>query len=602
MPDDKHLTINEEAGLPSNWVPLDAPPIVPSKVQNQNPDNSSSSSAPLVGSLPPGYQLDADFVRNAYRGQNVPNLSLMPLGIQGNPTSNAGIQSTAKQIVTQAIAAIPPTSTADVESIASNVTASTAYNVQLSDRDTLISLTNNAGGTVTLPGGSGNAFAFVQQGHVLNLASDLGTISMTNGQGNLMFLIVWSGRPGNNTSITISDTNGNIWIPLYTVADPGNTTQSAWYAQGVAAGANTITAHAIGGGGGVAQIEVTIAEYTGIKTSSALDAFSQAFNTSINITTVTPNDLVIFSAAGASGAGHSTQPPWTARFNNSFQIIQDQVVATAGTVINGVGANSPDVANGDPRALAAFKISPALLAAGFSAGWYTFIENIGTGTFTLQSGALIDNSGANVTIGPNQGLLVVYDGTNWFTERGINFPNGTTGSGAVVLQNSPTLTGTVALPIATLSGKITNYNSIATVSDGIPAEYATVDLTAQVAAIAATTLYAVPINGQGMYRVSWVAKVTLPATTSSVLGGANGFQLVYTDNDDSAVVTTPAWWGGSNNGAAPTSAAVNTTQGYISGCFIVNAKASTNIQYSIGYTSVGGTAMQYNLHIKLEAL
>jgi hypothetical protein len=33
------------------------------------------------------------------------------------------------------------------------------------------------------------------------------------------------------------------------------------------------------------------------------------------------------------------------------------------------------------------------------------------------------------------------------------------------------LTGTVALPIVTLTGKITNYNGIATVSDGVPAEF-----------------------------------------------------------------------------------------------------------------------------------
>jgi hypothetical protein len=34
---------------------------------------------------------------------------------------------------------------------------------------------------------------------------------------------------------------------------------------------------------------------------------------------------------------------------------------------------------------------------------------------------------------------------------------------------------------------------------------------------------------------------------------------------------------------------------------VVYAKASTNIQYSFGYTS-SGTAMQFALHVKLEAL
>ncbi len=142
---------------------------------------------------------------------------------------------------------------------------------------------------------------------------------------------------------------------------------------------------------------------------------------------------------------------------------------------------------------------------------------------------------------------------------------------------------------------LTTYNAIATVSNGVPAEYAKVDLTGQGAAITATTLYAVPATGAGMYQISWVAKVTQAATTSSVLGGTNGFQIVYTDADDSVVTTAPI---GSmiftNNG--------NTTTTVIQGTITVSAKASTNIQYKMDYTSVGGTPMQYNLHVKLAAL
>jgi hypothetical protein len=161
-------------------------------------------------------------------------------------------------------------------------------------------------------------------------------------------------------------------------------------------------------------------------------------------------------------------------------------------------------------------------------------------------------------------------------------------------------TGTVAgsLSFAAATGGLTNtgvvatYKNIATVSNGIPSEIATVDLTAQSAAIAATTLYAVPAAGVGMYRIAWVAKVTTAATSSSTLGGTNGFQITYTDSTDSVVVTT----------AASVVSTLNTTQAVISGEIIVFAKASTNIQYSIGYTSSGATAMVYNLHVKCEAL
>lgn len=155
--------------------------------------------------------------------------------------------------------------------------------------------------------------------------------------------------------------------------------------------------------------------------------------------------------------------------------------------------------------------------------------------------------------------------------------------------------------LAGVLGKLaTKYNGQNLVSNGLPSELAKVDLTAQGAAIGATTLLSIP--AAGMYRVSYSAKVTTAATTSSTLGGAAGFQLIYTDADDSVVITTPTWWGGGNNGAAPTSAALNTTQTQISGVLVVNAKAATNLQYLVGYTSSGATPMQYSIHVKVEAL
>lgn len=141
--------------------------------------------------------------------------------------------------------------------------------------------------------------------------------------------------------------------------------------------------------------------------------------------------------------------------------------------------------------------------------------------------------------------------------------------------------------------KLKTYNGVNTVSNGVGSIVATVDLTTQGAAIAATTAYAVPASGAGMYQVTWVATVTQAATTSSVLGGTNGFQLKYTDADDSVVKTS-----------APTTvtaytSAGNTTGTQVSGSFVAYCKASTNLQYIMDYTSVGGTVMQYNLHIKV---
>ncbi len=143
-------------------------------------------------------------------------------------------------------------------------------------------------------------------------------------------------------------------------------------------------------------------------------------------------------------------------------------------------------------------------------------------------------------------------------------------------------------------GKVTVYNTINTVTNGVPSLFAQSNLTTQQAVINATTIYAVPAGHAGVYRVVWVATITRVASTSSVLGGTNGFQVKYTDNDDSVVKTSIV-------GNSITSAA-NTTATSISGSLIANCKASTNLQFLFDYTSIGATPMQYNLHIRVEAI
>ena len=94
----KPQTIAEEAGLPDNWVPLDSPPIIPSEPPRTGILGDGSSKY-AVGSLPPSYQADASFVQTAAYAARIPQLSLMPLGIQGNPATNAAITSTARKTI-----------------------------------------------------------------------------------------------------------------------------------------------------------------------------------------------------------------------------------------------------------------------------------------------------------------------------------------------------------------------------------------------------------------------------------------------------------------------------------------------------------------------
>lgn len=154
--------------------------------------------------------------------------------------------------------------------------------------------------------------------------------------------------------------------------------------------------------------------------------------------------------------------------------------------------------------------------------------------------------------------------------------------------------------VLAVSGKISNYNGIATVSDGVPAEYATIDLTAQAANIGATTLYAVPATGVGMYRVSAYVVETTAGSVSSTLPNV---QIVYTDQDTSTSITIDATPILGVAGIGQTGALTSNTVGTASsGVIVVSVKASTTIQYqTVNYASTAA-GMQYALHIKLEAL
>jgi hypothetical protein len=116
---------------------------------------------------------------------------------------------------------------------------------------------------------------------------------------------------------------------------------------------------------------------------------------------------------------------------------------------------------------------------------------------------------------------------------------------------------------------------------GTSTALATVNLTTQSAAQAATTLYT-PAS-DGLFTITYYAKVTTAATTSSTLGV---FSVISTDTDSNVVTTV-----------GQSTQQNSLTAGFISGSITVYAKASTAIQYSLGYASSGATAMQYELRI-----
>ena len=148
---------------------------------------------------------------------------------------------------------------------------------------------------------------------------------------------------------------------------------------------------------------------------------------------------------------------------------------------------------------------------------------------------------------------------------------------------------------------MTQYNGIATVANGVPAEYASISTTGLTANVASALLYAVPATAAALYRVTAYIALTTPATTSCQLPT---IQVSYTDAVSNTVITldvTPVLLSAGEGESGSLSANVLTLA--LTGVVALNAKPSTNINYlTTGYTSSGATAMAYALKVLLEGM
>ncbi len=109
----------------------------------------------------------------------------------------------------------------------------------------------------------------------------------------------------------------------------------------------------------------------------------------------------------------------------------------------------------------------------------------------------------------------------------------------------------------------------------------------QTANVAATNLVA--SASAGTYLVTVYLVVSQAATTSSTLPDS---RLIFTDQDSGATITVPVTSGLSTN----------TLSTFAQATFVVNAKATTALQFDIGqvnpYASSGGTPMQFAYHAR----
>lgn len=94
-------SIAEEAGLGSNWIPVDRPAIIPGQMVAAPPASDFSPTNPkyIQGSIAPNFQHDSSFVDTGDRTSHVPKFDLMPLGPQENAVVSTQISSAVKSVV-----------------------------------------------------------------------------------------------------------------------------------------------------------------------------------------------------------------------------------------------------------------------------------------------------------------------------------------------------------------------------------------------------------------------------------------------------------------------------------------------------------------------
>jgi hypothetical protein len=143
------------------------------------------------------------------------------------------------------------------------------------------------------------------------------------------------------------------------------------------------------------------------------------------------------------------------------------------------------------------------------------------------------------------------------------------------------------------TGKITSYNGSTLTGNGVPTLLYSKLYTGQTAAFAATNLIA-SLPADGMYRVSMAATVTRAATTSSEMGGTNGFKVTFVSAGDGVSKTI--------NGVAADRTTANTVNSATSRVLMLYGKAANALSFTYDYTSVGATTLQYEIYITVEYL
>lgn len=455
--------------------------------------------------IPGNQQLQTDIVNQNPNPNGIPTRRLTPPPATANVSANASAQSQIAQQINTAIAA---NSTTDTDYIGINKQAGTTYTIQPSDFDTLISCDNNSGGTIELPLVGTSTYPttkYVQSVYrALPFSVTSGTkysaVPLINTAGNTLLVYVAYFADTPEPTVTVTDSQNNTYFPIGTTQYPAGGSygiSALFVASNIANGSNTVSVSFNQTWGPEPFDGVfVVGEYTGvpvaigpIETSAYKDAESPADTgpNAVSLTTINPGDVIVSFLSGYTELSTIT-PPVAAVFRQgsgtggaAYWGYYDSTITSPSTVNYSYAFTFVSYSYTIQMAVV-LKNLGALPSIDIPKGWYCYIQNTGTGTFTLNPnvtiGITIDGSTTPVSIGSDQGLLLIFDGFNWVTERGIG-SGGNSGSnitsqnttytakdGDFVLCDTSSAGFTVTLPASSASkGKSISVKKVSTDSN-----------------------------------------------------------------------------------------------------------------------------------------
>ena len=449
-------TINEEAGLGPNWVPLDGPPIIPGQMVAAPPASDFSPTNPkyLQGSIAPNFQHDGSFVDTGDKTTHVPKFDLMPLGPQQNSILATQISSTVRTTVENIPAPATP-ATADDDTIKLNAQTGTSYTVQSSDLNKLISLSNNAGGMVFLPPVAGSVAVAITNNVDSPFTSGntvlSGSPTPTVATSTYVFTATNAIAVGDFMFLAIRNVASHLDFPSVQMSDNinGSWSKNTVHIDDPVVGSDTLTLFwvrnttKINAGGSVTLVFVAsypisafnpdVNEFwsmTGIKAAgsqaSSAGLSSGSTIASGGVTVSRPTTFI--STVDSNNGDLATQLPatsqgkaWTKIGNGGSTAARFNFLSNISSgLINDVYTPSSS-GNGFIDILQAFVQAQSTDVSGLSTDFFCYVENTGAGSFNLISAAPIDGSTSPVVLGPNQGTLLLWDAATqaWYTERGM---------------------------------------------------------------------------------------------------------------------------------------------------------------------------------------